>query len=155
MIAMKVAVDAAQFGAEHTLERDSVWRDHRHLQPPLASRRCDLTANPTRDNDDHVTGARNPSAGASESALGPLSACEGCDHDCLDGMHAILSLVEHERRRRFEHFVGDFEFREAVAVEDLGADGRVGVVKRGEGVEELRVRVARHPHRPAIHLVGA
>ena len=67
--------------------------------------------------------------------LGRLAA-EGGVHDGLDGVHAVLGLVEDLRLLRLEHVVFHFHLRHAEALRDVGAGGGVGVVEGRQAVQE-------------------
>src|SRR5262245_36137360 len=62
---------------------------------------------------------------------------EGRDQDGLDGVQAILRLVEYDRRRRLEHIFGDFESVQAVLLINRLAHLGVAVVERGQAVQEF------------------
>src|SRR5688572_25102465 len=68
------------------------------------------------------------------------SAPQRGDHDRLDGVHAVLGLVEHDRGVGFKDLVGDLERRHAGLVEDVLADRGVAVVEGRQAVHELHVR---------------
>src|SRR4051794_36015690 len=81
------------------------------------------------------------------------SSSERGDHHGLDRVHAVLGLVEHDRLRRLEHLVGDFECIEARLVVEVLTDLRVAVVERRQAVHELHLRVARGLQQVGVHLI--
>jgi hypothetical protein len=81
-------------------------------------------------------------------------ASRGGDEHRLDGVQAVLRLVEDDARRRPEDLVGDLEPRGHAAVfHHLPADGRVLVVERRQAVHDLDGRVAGLRQEVGVHLV--
>ncbi len=70
-----------------------------------------------------------------------LFACGG-NHNGLDGMHAVLRLVENLASFATENFVGNFLLGDAVLLVDLAANAGLEVVEAGQAVEEDAVGVA-------------
>ena len=67
--------------------------------------------------------------------LGRLAA-EGGVHDGLDGVHAVLGLVEDLGGLGLEHLVLHFHLGDAEALGDVSTDGGVGVVEGRQAVQE-------------------
>src|SRR5699024_9278410 len=53
VIDVDVAIERAELGAEHTLKRNRIGRDHRDPQPTHARRRRNLAADPPRPDHHH------------------------------------------------------------------------------------------------------
>src|ERR1044072_7054972 len=70
------------------------------------------------------------------AATTPTSAPERGDHDGLDRVHAVLGLVEDDRRGGFEDLLGHLERLHAVLLEDLLADLGLGGVGGRQAVHE-------------------
>lgn len=66
-------------------------------------------------------------------------------HDSLDGVHAVLGLVEDLGSGALEDLVGDLLLGDAELLALLGANGGVGVVEAGQAVQEDGTRVG-HSH---------
>ena len=67
-------------------------------------------------------------------------------HDRLDGVKAVLGLVEDDGRRRLEHLVGDLEGGQSELLVDHLAQFGVAIMHGREAVHEFRVRVAGQRH---------
>src|SRR4029453_6031303 len=90
-----------------------------------------------------------PSATSTRTTPAPQ---RGHDHR-LDGVQAVLGLVEHDAGRRLEHLAGDLEaVGHARVLHHLLAHHRVGVVERGQAVHELDLGVAGPLHQGRVHL---
>ena len=63
-----------------------------------------------------------------------LQPCKGGGHDGLDGVHAVLGLVEDDGLRALENLVRDLQGVEAVLLADLFADGGLEVVNTALGL---------------------
>src|SRR4051794_37551841 len=81
------------------------------------------------------------------------SRTERGDHDRLDGVQAVLRLVEHDGVLGLEDVVGDLEALEPVLLEDLLPHLRLAVVERRQAVHELHLRVPGPGDRLAVDLV--
>src|ERR1044072_732546 len=76
------------------------------------------------------------------------------DEDRLDGVHPVLRLLERDVAARLEDLVGHFDaVGHAEVLGDVAADGRLGVVKRGQAVHELDLRVAARLEQVERHLI--
>src|SRR4029078_87838 len=64
------------------------------------------------------------------------SVADGGDEDRLDGVHPVLGLVEHDRRRGLEHLVGDLHLGDAERLEHLLADLGVPAMEGGQAMHE-------------------
>src|SRR4029079_19010943 len=70
------------------------------------------------------------------------SAPERCDENRLDGVKAVLGLIEHDAGRGLEHIAGDFQARGHPGLfHHLTAHRGVGVVERRQAVHELHLAV--------------
>jgi hypothetical protein len=75
-------------------------------------------------------------------------------HHRLDGVHAVLGLVEDDGRRRLKHVFGHFQPIQAELLVDPFADLRLAVVEGGQAVHELHRRVAAAGHGRRVDLIG-
>src|SRR3954469_24658988 len=73
-----------------------------------------------------------------------MSVSQRRDEDRLDGVHAILRLLECDVVGRLEDLVGDFDAAcHAERLGELLAERGLRVVKRRQAVHELHLRIAR------------
>ena len=72
----------------------------------------------------------------------------------LDGVEAVLRLVEDDGGLGLEDVVGDLEGVQAELLEDLLAEGRLAVVEGGQAVHEPHQRVAGAFDQRGVDLVG-
>src|SRR5919106_5918141 len=76
----------------------------------------------------------------------PRSVSERRDQQRLDRVHAVLRLIEYDRRRRFEHLIGDLHGVQTELLADAGADLGLAIVERRQAVHELDARIAGRRH---------
>src|SRR4051812_10534939 len=76
------------------------------------------------------------------------------DHDGLDGVEAVLRLVEDDRVLGLEHVVGDLQPVHAEALVDVLADLGPAVVEGRQAVHEPDLRVPGALDDRRVHLVG-
>ena len=83
-----------------------------------------------------------------------FSVAQRRDHHGLDGVDAVLGLVEDDRGSRLEDLVRHLHAVEAELLEDLLAHLRPAVVEGGKAVHELARRVPGLGHQRGVDLVG-
>ena len=60
-------------------------------------------------------------------------------HDCLDGVHTVLRLIEYDGLRTLENLVGYFHAVQAELLEDAFSDGGVQIVEGRQAVHEYGI----------------
>src|SRR5690606_22889960 len=75
-----------------------------------------------------------------------ISGSQCGDKDRLDGVHAVLGLIENNGSFGFEDFFRHLHAFDAVSLEDLLADLGLAIVEGGQAMHELGVRVAAGAH---------
>ena len=85
---------------------------------------------------------------------GDVQIAQGGRHDGLDGVHAVLSLLELAAVVGIEHLVGNFHLLHAEALGHIGGVLGLRIMEGRQAVQEDVVRVLHVRQQLGVHLVG-
>ena len=88
------------------------------------------------------------------AAQGDVQIAQGGRHDGLDGVHAVLSLLELAAVVGVEHLVGNFHLLHAEALGHIGGVLGLRIMEGRQAVQEDVVRVLHMGQQLSVHLVG-